>query len=60
MEHNERENRSIHCTVSQCAHHCSACDYCSLDTVDIGTHESNPTVPKCVDCNSFKMRGNYF
>ncbi len=46
-------NRSIQCSVSQCEYHCGDCDYCSLDTVRIGTHESDPTNVKCVDCMSF-------
>ena len=36
-------NKSIHCSVTQCANHCSTSDYCSLDRVQIGTHEMNPT-----------------
>ena len=54
---NKCENHSIHCTVQQCEHHCCS-DYCSLDTVSIGTHEKNPTVSQCVDCNSFKLRSD--
>ena len=48
-------NKSIHCTVQQCANHCSGSEYCALDSVRIGTHESNPTEKKCVDCESFRM-----
>ena len=48
-------NKSIHCSVTQCANHCSTSDYCSLDRVQIGTHEMNPTETKCTDCNSFKL-----
>ena len=46
-------NRAIACTVSQCANHAKTCDYCALDRVSSGTHEANPTEPKCVDCESF-------
>ena len=48
-------NKSIQCSVTQCANHCSTSDYCSLDRVQIGTHEMNPTETKCTDCNSFKL-----
>ena len=49
-------NSSIHCTVSNCSNHCQGQDYCGLNTVQIGTHESNPTKTECVDCNSFRMK----
>lgn len=35
-------NRSIHCTVNSCAHHCKNEQYCGLDTIQVGTHEANP------------------
>ncbi|MBQ1263609.1 MAG: DUF1540 domain-containing protein [Oscillospiraceae bacterium] len=50
---NNTPNKSIRCTVEQCKYNCKQEKYCMLDQVDIGTHEANPTVPKCVDCNSF-------
>ena len=46
-------NHSIHCTVTQCKNHANTDSYCALNTVSIGTHELNPSEPKCVDCNSF-------
>lgn len=49
-------NKSIKCTVEQCEHHCNSQNYCSLPNVSIGTHESNPTVCQCVDCESFKAK----
>ena len=49
-------NKSIECTVSQCAHHCDSANYCSLDKILVGTHEANPTVDQCTDCKSFKKR----
>lgn len=48
-------NTSIHCTVANCANHCQNQQYCSLNTVQIGTHEANPTQDKCVDCQSFRL-----
>ncbi|MBR2483848.1 MAG: DUF1540 domain-containing protein [Oscillospiraceae bacterium] len=53
---NNNPNTAIHCTVEQCAHHCGDKQYCALSTVQIGTHESNPTEQKCVDCQSFKRK----
>lgn len=49
----KHENMSIGCTVSQCKNHAKNKNYCTLDKVQIGTHESNPTVVECTDCESF-------
>lgn len=51
----KQANKSIHCTVEQCANHCKGEDYCALDCINVGTHESNPTMNKCTDCESFKL-----
>ncbi|WP_312635346.1 DUF1540 domain-containing protein [Oscillibacter sp.] len=49
-------NTSIKCTVDNCAHHCQDKQYCGLNAISVGTHESNPTESKCVDCESFKLK----
>lgn len=54
MEH--QKNPNIHCTVEQCAHNLCTEQFCTLDQVQIGTHEADPSVKECVDCNSFKKR----
>ena len=36
-------NQSIKCTVNNCAHHCQDSNYCGLDAIQVGTHETNPT-----------------
>ncbi|MGN1051651.1 MAG: DUF1540 domain-containing protein [Acutalibacteraceae bacterium] len=46
-------NHSIRCSVVSCNNHCTNENYCSLDTVSIGTHESHPSECECVDCESF-------
>ena len=48
-------NPSIHCTVKSCANHNKTSDYCVLDKINVGTHECNPTVSQCVDCESFVL-----
>ena len=58
METIKKPNHSISCTVSQCANHAKTCDYCALEKVFIGTHEKNPTVVQCVDCESFVLSPN--
>lgn len=47
-------NKSIGCTVQQCKYHSQTQNYCSLDKVQIGTHEANPTMIECTDCQSFE------
>ena len=49
-------NQSIRCTVNNCAHHCQDNDYCGLSTIQVGTHETNPTMVECTDCQSFKLK----
>ena len=51
-----KANQSIRCTVQQCEYHCSDQNYCSLDCITVGTHESNPTMTQCTDCESFQAR----
>lgn len=53
---NKHKNDSIRCTVSQCQHNMVTENYCSLGCISVGTHESDPTVPECTDCNSFVKR----
>jgi len=52
-------NRSIGCTVTQCKYHCGDVNYCSLEKINVGTHEQNPTEVKCTDCESFKCNESY-
>ena len=53
---NSHANKCIECTVQQCAHHCADANYCSLERILVGTHESNPTVDQCTDCMSFRKK----
>ena len=53
---NKQKNDCIKCTVSQCKHNMVTENYCYLGCISVGTHESNPTVPECTDCNSFVKR----
>ena len=49
-------NKCIECTVQQCAYHCDSENYCSLDRIMVGTHETNPTMDQCTDCKSFRRK----
>jgi hypothetical protein len=48
-----QKNPSIHCDVTNCKYNIDSERFCSLDSIRIGTHEANPTVPECTDCMSF-------
>lgn len=50
------KNPSIKCSVEQCKYHANSEDYCTLDAIQVGTHEKNPKVPECTDCNSFELK----
>lgn len=47
------DNKKIGCSVTNCAHHSDDCNCCTLDKIEIGTHEGNPTKCECTDCKSF-------
>ena len=49
-------NKSIRCTVTNCANHCQSEAYCGLSSIQVGTHEANPTQDKCTDCMSFRLK----
>ncbi|MEE1281757.1 MAG: DUF1540 domain-containing protein [Acutalibacteraceae bacterium] len=53
---NSHANEAIRCTVQQCKNHCSTKDYCSLNVIQVGTHECNPTQEQCTDCMSFEKK----
>ena len=52
------KNNSIACTVNNCAYHCQEENYCSLDKIQVGTHESDPRQKECTDCDSFKLKSS--
>lgn len=47
-------NSSIRCSVTSCAYHCRDVDHCGLGSIQVGTHEANPAMDQCTDCQSFK------
>lgn len=52
------ENKSIGCTVNNCKYHAQEIDYCTLEKIQVGTHESNPTQVECTDCKSFELKSD--
>ncbi len=49
-------NSSIKCTIDNCKFHSNGKDYCTLQQIQIGTHEANPTMVECTDCKSFVLK----
>lgn len=47
------KNECIACTVNNCAYHAQKENYCTLEKIQVGTHEMNPTKAECTDCQSF-------
>ncbi|MEG1254906.1 DUF1540 domain-containing protein [Clostridium sp.] len=50
------KNQSIKCTISNCKHHSCGDDYCTLNQIQVGTHESDPRMVQCTDCESFVLK----
>ena len=55
---NKKANHNIACTVKQCKHHYGEADFCALNQIQIGTHEANPTMTECTDCESFALNND--
>ena len=49
-------NPSIGCTVTNCKYHSDTEQYCALQKIQVGTHESNPSKVECTDCQSFSKK----
>lgn len=49
-------NSSIKCSVKSCQFNDEAKSYCTLNEIKVGTHEADPKVPECTDCESFKLK----
>lgn len=47
------KNECIQCSINNCAYHANNENYCTLETIKVGTHEANPTKKECTDCESF-------
>lgn len=58
MTDNSYANQSIICTVTNCKNHNNTKNFCSLEAIKVGTHEANPTVSQCTDCQSFEAKNS--
>lgn len=52
----KKANPAIRCNVVSCANHCASEDYCALSSITVGTHETNPSMDQCTDCQSFQKK----
>jgi len=50
------KNESIKCTINSCKYNNCNENYCTLNQIKVGTHEENPTVVECTDCQSFELK----
>ena len=48
-------NASIGCSVKPCKWHSKNENYCTLNKINVGTHESTPKQKECTDCESFQL-----
>ena len=49
-------NENIKCSVKQCKYNDNGAKYCTLNVIQVGTHEADPKVSECTDCQSFELR----
>ena len=50
------KNPSIKCSVKQCKFNNNSEKYCTLNAIEVGTHESDPKMTECTDCLSFEVK----
>lgn len=56
MHKNSDKNPAIKCNVFSCANHNESEEYCALGQIQVGTHEAEPRVQECTDCQSFEKK----
>lgn len=53
----EHANHSIKCSVSSCAHHDCAVDYCTLNEIKVGCCAAEVANCEATECASFQLGG---
>ncbi len=56
MIDNNYANQCIICNVTSCKNHNKSKNYCALEAIRVGTHEPDPSVSPCTDCQSFEPK----
>lgn len=49
----KEKNCAIHCTTQNCQYNLGTENYCTLNSIQVGSHENCPQSCQCVDCQSF-------
>lgn len=49
-------NTHIGCNVTECRHHSTTEDYCTLEHIDVVKNTAEADCEKCTDCSSFEKR----
>ena len=52
-------NPGIKCSVDSCKYNNTNKQYCTLDVIQVGTHEAHPKQVECTDCQSFELKQKY-
>ncbi|MDR0804761.1 MAG: DUF1540 domain-containing protein [Oscillospiraceae bacterium] len=47
-------NKSIECSVENCAYHCTGDKYCALDKITVAPNTPNPKEVAQTDCYNFR------
>ncbi len=56
MQFRSHNNRSIECSIYNCANHSKNDNFCALNKIQVGTHESEPKEIECTDCQSYERK----
>lgn len=49
-------NSSIKCGVYECKHHADDVEYCTLNSIRVGSCECSPKTKEGTDCESFDVK----
>lgn len=53
------KNPSIKCTVSECRYNANQAEYCTLEQIQVGKHDSYTDSVQGTDCNSFESKESF-
>ena len=52
----EYSNKSIECSIENCANHCGNDKYCALKKINVGAHSAGTGLATTTDCKSCEQR----
>lgn len=52
----ESTKSSIKCSVDKCQYHAQAKNYCTLQSIQVGTDDANSTKIEYIDCELFEVK----